>query len=122
MKKEIEIGGNKYTFKSSAAIPKIYRMKFGKDVFVDLSRLKKQMDLQKKLQEESGEEDSSFPIESLEVFENIAYVMHKHGDPSQPNDELEWLDQFEILDIYEVLPQILGMWENENKQLAEQKK
>ena len=122
MKKEIIIGEKEYTFKSSAAIPKIYRMKFGKDVFVDLSRLKKQMDIQKKIKEETGEEDSSFPLESLEIFENIAYIMHKHGDPTQPNDPIEWLDQFEILDIYEVLPQILGMWEKENKQLSEPKK
>lgn len=122
MRKTIVINGIECKFKSSAAVPKIYRMKFNKDIFVDLSNLKKQLDIQKKIQEETGEEESYLPIESLEMFENIAYIMHKHGDPAQPNDELEWLEQFETFDIYEVLPDILEMWEKENKQLSVPKK
>lgn len=122
MRKTIVINGIECNFKSSAAVPKIYRMKFNKDIFVDLSNLKKQLDIQKKIQEETGEEESYLPIESLEMFENIAYIMHKHGDPTQPNDELEWLEQFETFDIYEVLPEILEMWEKENKQLSVPKK
>lgn len=122
MRKTIEISGIECNFKSSAAVPKMYRMKFGKDIFVDLSNLKKQLEVQNKMKDESGEEESLFPIDSLEMFENIAYIMHKHGDPAQPNDELEWLEQFETFDIYEVLPEILTMWEKENKQLSIPKK
>lgn len=122
MRKTIEISGIECNFKSSAAVPKMYRMKFGKDIFVDLTNLKKQLDLQKKIKEETGEDSSALPIDSLEMFENIAYIMHKHGDPTQPSDELEWLEQFETFDIYEVLPEILEMWEKENKQLSTAKK
>lgn len=122
MRKTIEISGIECDFKSSAAVPKMYRMKFGKDIFVDLTNLKKQLDLQKKIKEETGEDSSLLPIDSLEMFENIAYIMHKHGDPTQPSDELEWLEQFETFDIYEVLPEILEMWEKENKQLSTPKK
>ena len=122
MRKTIEISGIECNFKSSAAVPKMYRMKFGKDIFVDLTNLKNQLDLQKKIKEETGEDSSLLPIDSLEMFENIAYIMHKHGDPAQPSDELEWLEQFETFDIYEVLPEILEMWEKENKQLSTAKK
>ena len=56
------------------------------------------------------------------MFENIAYVMAKHGDPSQPDNIGEWLDQFEMFDIYEILPQILDMWKIETHQESEPKK
>ena len=66
--------------------------------------------------------DSGIPIESLEMFENIAFLMHKHGDPDQPDDINEWLDQFETFDIYEILPEIMEMWKSENKQMSVPKK
>ena len=67
-------------------------MKFGRDVFVDLQKLKKQVELSEKLKKETGKEDSSIPIDSLEIFENIAFLMHKHGDSSQPSEIDEWLE------------------------------
>ena len=48
--------------------------------------------------------------------------MHKHGDPNQPQDINEWLEQFEMFDIYEVLPQIMEMWRVENLQMSKVKK
>lgn len=122
MRKTILINGIECNFKSSAAIPRMYRLRFGRDIFVDMSKLKKQIDLQKKIQEETGEESSGLPIESLEMFENIAFLMHKHGDKAQPSDIDEWLEQFETFDIYEILPEILNMWGMENKQMSVPKK
>ena len=37
--KKIEIDGNPVEFKASAAIPRIYRNKFGRDVYKDLMTL-----------------------------------------------------------------------------------
>ena len=50
------------------------------------------------------------PIEDLEIFENVAYVMAKHADPSVPGDINDWLDRLEMFSIYEVLPEILDLW------------
>lgn len=135
MRKTIVINGISCEFKSSAAIPRMYRIKFNRDVFLDLSHLKKQLDAQnaemkeaKMLAEKNGIEfdesqhESRLPVSTLEIFENIAHMMHKHGDPTQPKDTEEWLEQFEIFDIYEVLPQILEMWEKENHQKSVPKK
>ena len=105
-------------------------MKFGRDIFVDLQHLKNQIDIQERLakeRKESGEAsdadfESSLPIESLEMFENIAFIMHKHGDKTQPSDIDEWLEQFETFDIYEVLPEILELWNVENLQTSSEKK
>lgn len=123
MRKTLTISGVECNFKSSAAIPRMYRLKFGRDIFVDMQRLQKQVALQKKMREETGEdEESTLPIDSLEMFENIAFLMHKHGDPSQPSEIDDWLEQFETFSIYEILPKILEMWNLENKQMSVAKK
>lgn len=123
MKKTLTISGIECRFKSSAAIPRMYRLKFGRDIFVDMQNLKKQIEAQEKLKKETeGEAESTLPIDSLEMFENIAFLMHKHGDPNQPSEIDEWLEQFETFSIYEILPDILGMWGLENKQMSSPKK
>ena len=122
MRKTITINGIECQFKSSAAIPRMYRLKFGRDIFVDLNHLKKQVEISKKIKEEAGDDSSELPIDSLEMFENIAFLMHKHGDKEQPSDIDEWLEQFETFDIYEILPEILKLWNLENKQMSEIKK
>ncbi len=115
MRKVIEIDGKQCKFKSSAAIPRMYRLKFNRDIFVDLAKLDAEV-------KKADKHNSSIPISSLEVFENVAYLMHKHGDSSQPQDINEWLEQFEMFDIYEVLPQIMEMWRVENLQMSKAKK
>ena len=135
MIKDIEISGIVCHFKSSAAIPRIYRLKFHRDIFVDMEKIRKSMDVQQRLQKEkaeaakeNGEEidtqdvESTLPVESLELFENIAYLMHKHGDPSQPDSIEDWLDQFDMFDIYTILPEILMMWNMETEQMSQAKK
>ena len=44
------------------------------------------------------------------IFENVAYIMAYHADNSIPSTIEEWLDQFDMFSIYEVLPQILELW------------
>ena len=40
MTKTLNIDGKKVKFKASAAIPRLYRMRFGRDVLKDLAQLK----------------------------------------------------------------------------------
>ena len=47
---------------------------------------------------------------SLEMFENIAYIMAKHADPSIPDSPEKWLDEFITFSIYQVLPKIIELW------------
>ena len=46
----------------------------------------------------------------MEIFENVAYIMALHADTSIPSTIEDWLDQFEMFSIYEVLPEILELW------------
>ena len=44
MTRKIEIDGKEVLFKASAAIPRIYRIKFHRDIYKDLSALEKAID------------------------------------------------------------------------------
>lgn len=104
MTKKINIDGKDVMFKASAAIPRIYRLKFHRDIYKDLRDLEKAVD-------SSSEEQSSLDLFSLEMFENIAFVMAKHADPSAvPDSPEEWLDEFNTFSIYQVLSEIIELW------------
>lgn len=103
LKREIEICGKTIPFRSSATVPRLYRAKFKRDIFKDLSKLEKSY----KGKTEDGDE---FQIDDLEIFENVAYIMAYHADNSIPTSIDDWLDQFDMFSIYEVLPQILELW------------
>ncbi len=103
MVKKIEIDGKEVAFRASAAIPRIYRMKFQRDIYKDLAALEKAIG-------DNSEEVSNLDMFSLEMFENIAYIMAKHANPAIPDTPEEWLDEFNTFSIYQVLPQIIELW------------
>ena len=47
---------------------------------------------------------------SLEMFENIAYMIAKHVDANITDTPEEWLDGFNTFSIYQVLPQHIELW------------
>ena len=104
MTKKIQIDGKDVVFKASAAIPRIYRLKFHRDIYKDLRDLEKAVD-------SSSAEESNLDLFSLEMFENIAYIMAKHADPTAvPDSPEEWLDEFSTFSIYQVLPELIELW------------
>ncbi len=103
MTANIEIDGKQVPFRASAAIPRIYRIRFHRDIYKDLKSLEGAVD-------NNDAENSTLDSFSLEMFENIAYVMAKHADKSIPDSPEEWLDQFNTFSIYQVLPKIIELW------------
>ena len=101
--RKIEIDGKEVAFKASAAIPRIYRLKFQRDIYKDLRVLEKSVG-------DDKEESSNLDLFSLEMFENIAFVMAKHAEPSIPDTPEEWLDGFNTFSIYQVLPKLIELW------------
>ena len=97
---KVEIYGKEGRFKASAAIPRIYRLKFQRAIYKDLSALEKSIN-------QANPDDSNLDLFSLEMFENIAFVMAKHADPNIPDTPEEWLDEFNTFSIYQVLPQLI---------------
>ncbi|MCD8078823.1 MAG: hypothetical protein LUE63_10765 [Lachnospiraceae bacterium] len=100
--KTINIDGIDTTFRASAAIPRIYRLKFGRDIYKDLRALEKSVD--------NGDEDErNLDMFSLEMFEDLTWIMAKHADPSVPDSPDEWLEQYNTFSIYQVLPQLIEL-------------
>lgn len=98
MEKLIRIGEKEQGFKATGSTTRRYRDKFGRDLLIDINKIipsfaKGQLD-----------------VGDLEIFENMAYIMAKQYDPDIPNDPDEWLDGFEMLDIYQILPELVELW------------
>ena len=111
MERTIQIGDREVKFKATGATMRIYRQTFQRDILKDMEQLSK-----------AHTEASSLSAEALIMFENIAYVMAKQADPGIPDDPDEWLDQFEMFSIYEILPQLIELWGINNISLSESKK
>ena len=71
MTKEIIIDGRSVVFRATAAVPRLYRIKFRRDIMQDM----KEIDSAVKMAENG---DGNIPMRLLEVFENVAFIMAKH--------------------------------------------
>ena len=102
--KKIEIDGQEVEFRASAAVPRMYRIKFGRDIYKDFRQLETSVG-------ENDEDASGLDLFSLEMFENIAFIMAKHANPDTvPSEPDEWLEQFNTFSIYQILPQLIELW------------
>lgn len=103
MEKTIEISGKQVTFKSSGAVPKRYKMQFGRDFFKDLIG----MGIVDKDYEDLSEKEQLEAIRQIDfdMFYDIAWTLAKTAD-SSITDPLTWLDGFETFPIMDIVPQI----------------
>lgn len=113
--KNIEIDGKLVPFKASAAVPRIYRLKFGRDIFQDIDKLIVAVGA-------NDAEASGIELPMLGIFEDVAYTMAKYADPAIPETVDEWLDGFNVFSIYFILPQILDLWRLNTKVMVKSKK
>ena len=116
MEKIISINGKEVGFKATARTPSRYRKKFNRDL------LKEFRNLNAKYEQAKNDPDVELSGEDLEIFERMAYIMAWQYDNTIPNSPDEWLDQFEMFDIYEVLDQIVGLMVTNETELEKPKK
>ena len=116
MEKIISINGKEVGFKATARTPSRYRKKFNRDL------LKEFRNLNEKYEKAKNDPDVELSVEDLEIFERMAYIMAWQYDNTIPNNPDEWLDQFEMFDIYEVLDQIAGLMVTNQIELEKPKK
>lgn len=91
-------------FKASANVPRMYRIWFRQDVIKDMATLKAAAD-------RVAKKNDAFSVIELTMFENIAYTMARlAGDACNFPSIDDWFDGFSTFSIYEILPQILELW------------
>lgn len=99
-KKIITVGSGseavEVAFAASAATPILYRKKFGRDIFKDMT----------KMQEVEGQLDG----EASEILSNIAYTMAYQADHSITEDVEEWLEQFPMFALYYIAGDLFKLW------------
>ena len=127
MDKIVIIDGKEVGFRATALTPRLYRHKIGRDIIRDLNQLKRNYDkaidaqnIQKPGKDateqqvndyEQAMQDAQLSVMDLEIFENVAFVMARQYDQNLPNTPEEWLEGFAVFSIYEILPDILTLWQ-----------
>lgn len=123
MDKIINIDGRDIKFRATARTPRLYRMLTNRDMIKDMNILAKAFSEAKKGKETDERVMSRLNTQHLMIFEDSAYVMARHANPDileQTADE--WLDTFNMFDIYEVFPQLMELWNLNTETTAESKK
>lgn len=119
---KIPTGKDEYSeirFKASANVPRMYRIWFGRDVIKDMTSLK---DAAKRVTDD--ENDEVFSNMELTIFENVAYTMARLGSDDIRNflGVDDWFEQFTVFSIYEILPELLELWNLNMETSSESKK
>lgn len=128
MQKIIEVEkGKSLNFKASAFSPIMYNKLFpGRDFIRDMESLKSS--------HKDGSRASDFSMDDYEHFVRIAYTFAYQGLAPTPRqteeqkeflqqypDAWEWIDSFNTFSIYEILPDIMKLWYDNEKQIAKGK-
>ena len=121
MDKIINIDGKDIKFRATARTPRLYRAIIGRDMIQDMAKLRKSFSAVEKAKEEEKEE-VGLSVLDLQIFEDTAYIMARHANPEIEQTADEWLDSFDLFSIYEILPQLLDLWAQNNKQTSKAKK
>lgn len=112
----ITVDGKEVTLRASAAVPRLYRIKFRRDIILDMQAVARAM-------EDKDQTGQDIPMEALELFENMAYIMAKHGDKDAvPDSPDEWLEEFSTFSIYKIFPVLKALWEGNMEALDVAKK
>lgn len=101
MEKTLIIDGKEVTFKATGALPKRYKMQFGRDFFADL------FGMESTIKKKNISADDIRKID-FDVFYDIAWTLAKTADNTIP-DPLTWLDGFETFPIIEIMPELQDM-------------
>lgn len=119
--KTITVDGKELRMRASALIPKLYRRTFDRDMVADMNQLKRAYEKAVRASGEGSSEDerkdAQLSAMDLTIFENVAWLMTRHADPANVADNPDdWLDSFDgIFSVYEILPQILDLWQGNQR-------
>ncbi|MBR2096601.1 MAG: hypothetical protein IJ907_01975 [Prevotella sp.] len=113
MERIIKIDGRDVRLKATASTLVRYRNQYGRDLIKDYSELQKAM------------AQSVLSGEAIDYAVMLTHTMARQADPSIPADPWEWVDEFEVFDIREIIPETMMLWTDSlgvKVEVAEEKK
>lgn len=122
MEKVIMIDGNPVKFKATAALPRLYRTLFGRDVFRDMAPI---IERYQAISANAGTADilKSIQVNDMAVMEDLTFAMAKAGDPALPYlDAGEWMDQYSFNGMARAQQEAITLWIMDNYTLETAKK
>lgn len=125
MDKVLNIAGKEVGLRATALTPRLYRHKIGRDIIQDMAKLQKAFAKATQISKDATDEEreaAQLSVMDLEIFENVAFIMARQYDQNIPDTVDAWLDQFETFSIYEIFPEILSLWNMNNKTTSKPKK
>ena len=125
MDKVLNIAGKEVGLRATALTPRLYRHKIGRDIIQDMAKLQKAFAKAAQLSKDATEEErqeAQLSVMDLEIFENVAFIMARQYDQNIPDTVEAWLDEFDTFSIYEIFPEILSLWNMNNKTTSKPKK
>jgi len=102
MEKLINIGDKEVRICANAFTPIKYSNEYQRDLFSDLTKI-------------------SDKNPDITTISRLAYTMALQADSTIGTME-DWLSQFDLMDFYQALPNILELWANNSKQNSRPKK
>lgn len=102
--------------RADAAVPILYRQSFGRDIFNDFGRLAGSIE---------GKNKNSLDVLEgidLELLSNLAYIFAKRADKTITEDQIEWLSQFDMMEIINSAAEIINLWTGNLGTLSKAKK
>lgn len=111
------IGNRPVVFRKTAGTMLRYKRQFGRELYPDLIKIYDLYPvLQQYTEEKEAENSEARKIELAKVMlgsetgwmYDIAYIMAQQADPSI-KDQVEWLDRFDDMNIFEVFMQLMPM-------------
>lgn len=121
----LTISGKEVGLRATALTPRLYRHKIGRDIIQDMAKLQKAFAKAAQLPKDATDEEreaAQLSVMDLEIFENVAFIMARQYDQNIPDNVDAWLDEFETFSIYEIFPEILALWNMNNKTTSKPKK
>ena len=127
METTVELNGKSVKLKATAALPRLYRILFSRDIFKDLAPILKRYQNIKVKSDADNKENldviDQIGDDDLEILENLTYSMARAADPEmEQRTALEWLDQFSSTESMALQQQAFTLWAMDNFSIDESKK
>lgn len=111
MTEAIIIDGRSVMFKANALTAVKYQDNCGRDLFEDIAKWQK-----------AAQNGEVFSTKILQSFLRFAHTLAKQADKSVPENEDDWLDQFDAFPIDEIMPKLIDLWLRSTVSTAKLKK